>query len=151
MKITLDKLNLKVFALLLLLLTACQDNAQYLQLEKEVKEGIGELKQEISEQYDEKEAQISEFAEQEIENIFAIEYKLFELDASLSTEELSNKLNEVGKERWKCFFIDRPPTVSEDQSDAVYRVFCNRRPKSYLRYLGKIPGLLPFVSGLGSN
>ena len=68
MKITPDRINLKVFALLLLFLAACQDNSQYLQLEKEVKEGIGELQQGISKQYEEKEAQISEFAEKEIEN-----------------------------------------------------------------------------------
>jgi len=155
MKITLDKLNLKVFALLLLFvpmfLLACQDNSQYQQLEKEVKEGIGELQREISKQYDEKEAQISEFAEKEIENTFAVEYKVIELDAKLSPEELSEKLNEVGKERWKCFFVDRPQNVGKEQSEAVYRIFCNRRPKSYLRYLGKMPGLLPLVSGLGSN
>ena len=151
MKITPDKINLKVFALLLLFFAACQDNSQYKQLEKDVKEGIGELQQEISKQYEEKEAQISEFAGKEIENTFAVEYKVIELDANLSSKELSEKLNEAGKERWKCFFVDRPLAVDKEQSETVYRIFCNRRPKSYLRYLGKMPGLLPLVSGLGSN
>ena len=70
----------------------------------------------------------------EIEKLFALEYRVVTLDAELDSDAIEAELNDLGKERWECFSI-RPDTKG-------LRVYCKRRPRSYLRYLGRMGRVL---------
>ncbi len=70
---------------------------------------------------------VSELTQDEISKLFTFEYKVVELDAALSSKELELKLSELGKEMWECFSV--APV------DSTLKVFCKRRPKTYLRYI----------------
>ena len=66
-----------------------------------------------------------ELSEEELQRIWAIEYKTIKTDSDLT--ELKEKLNELGKERWDCFH------VSEDREGRV--LYLKRRKTNAVRYL----------------
>ncbi len=63
----------------------------------------------------------------EVNKLFSFEYRVVTLEKKLNTEELETALAALGVERWECFDID----AYEDK----YRVFCRRRPQTYLRFI----------------
>jgi len=66
---------------------------------------------------------------EEIEKIFRIDYAVFELPADVSRSNLAAALERYGKERWDCFDVEH----GED----TLRIYCKRRPTSYIEYAAK--------------
>lgn len=104
-----------IVCLLTLILLACEQNID-----------LKDLKESLQSEYQQRHSQVSALAEDEIEKMFAIEYKVFEIAEKNNVNILEDELNKFGKERWDCFFIDK--------NAESYRLFCRRKPKSYLRY-----------------
>lgn len=74
---------------------------------------------------------IKSMAEGEVEKLFALEYKVFELETlATSAADLEKKLIELGKERWDCFH------TQQHQTKTFF--LCKRYPKTYLRYLPRM-------------
>ena len=67
-----------------------------------------------------------ELSEEELQRIWAIEYKTIKVAHSDLTE-LEEKLNKLGKERWDCYH------VSEDREGKV--LYLKRRKTNAARYL----------------
>jgi len=113
----------------LFLLCSCQsgsDNPQLESIKKELKKSLKEAKVAIDELGGDK----FEATSEELEKLFAFEYKVFEADTKLGTGEMERVLGAFGKERWECFHAEKEQNK--------LRFFCKRRPKSYLRYIPKI-------------
>ena len=73
---------------------------------------------------------IGDLANEEVEKLMKLEYHVHTLANDLSTEELNEQLAELGRQRWDCF--------DTQAHETGLMIFCKRRPKSYLRYLGKL-------------
>ncbi|MBX7138192.1 MAG: hypothetical protein K1X83_09420 [Oligoflexia bacterium] len=67
---------------------------------------------------------------EEINKIFVIEYKVVELSASASANEIEKVLNELGSQRWECF--DTATT------DTGIRLMLKRPAKTPLRYIPRL-------------
>ena len=102
---------------LLLAFSAACEKAQLSDLEKEAKEVVDGARMKAKE--------LGELSEEEIQKIWAIEYKTIRVS---HTEQsvLDEKLNKLGKERWDCYH------VSEDGEGRVF--YLKRRESNALRY-----------------
>jgi hypothetical protein len=74
--------------------------------------------------------ELDSLASQEVEKLFVFEYNVVELPSGQSTEQLNEQLSELGKERWDCFHVE--------EKETQIRLFCKRRPKTYLRYIPRV-------------
>lgn len=73
---------------------------------------------------------VSGLAGDEIEKLHALEYRVEEIPWSSEIDELNQRLAELGRDRWDCFHLERAFDVN--------RIYCKRRPKSYLRYIPRV-------------
>lgn len=71
-----------------------------------------------------------EDARGEVEKLYNFEYHIEEFSNELSTVEIEAKLDALGQDRWECFHIE--------PGEKELRVFCKRRPKTYLRYMLRV-------------
>lgn len=72
--------------------------------------------------------EIVEWTEEDLRKIGAWEYHQFEAKfAETSPEQILEKLNELGADRWECFWV-------QDIEDGV-RFYLKRSKRSYLRYV----------------
>ena len=101
------------------------------QLSDDVEQAISLAKQKVADLSPHSQ-KLEKAASGEVEKLFSYEYTVKDLDASLSLPQLQAELDMLGMERWDCFNIQN--------MNAQLRVFCKRRPKTYLRYL--VPDLL---------
>ncbi len=76
---------------------------------------------------------IQERTKEEVEKLFRWEYRVEDVEANLTSDQLEKRLTELGNEGWECFNI-----APSGQSS---RVTCKRRPRSAINYLKLIPGL----------
>lgn len=76
---------------------------------------------------------IQERTREEVEKLFRWEYRVVDIDANLTADELQKRLTELGNEGWECF------SIAPSGHDS--RVTCKRRPRSAINYLKLIPGL----------
>lgn len=78
--------------------------------------------------------EMKSMAEEELNKLSAIEYHVTDFSKQMSSEEMKTALSTLGEQRWQCSnFIE---------VNGKIRVFCNRRPASYLRYLQRfLPSL----------
>lgn len=76
--------------------------------------------------------EMGEATSQELEKLFTFEYKVVEFAKDAPGVEIERELQGLGQDRWECFAAE---TNGRD-----LRVFCKRRPRTYLRY---IPRLMP--------
>lgn len=111
---------------LLFLLTACNTDSspEAEALLKEMNRALESVKGSIGGN------ELDSLASQEVEKLFVFEYKVIELESEESIDQLNEQLTELGKERWDCFHI-------EEQAKKI-RLFCKRRPKTYLRYIPRV-------------
>ena len=93
---------------------------------------LDEISKQMGSAYDSARKEVTSRTEEEIEKLFNFEYKVVEIDRGNSAEQLQDELNKLGQDRWDCFHAET--------ADKTLKMFCKRRPKSYLRYL--IPSLL---------
>jgi len=73
-------------------------------------------------------------ASEEIEKLFTIEYHVEEMPRQIPVEEMRERLRRLGSERWQC--------GDPLQFEQHLRFICHRRPRSYLRALGTVSGIL---------
>jgi len=73
---------------------------------------------------------IKELTTEEVEKLFVFEYLVSDAPPQSSTAELQETLTKLGQERWECFHIER--------TAETLRIFCKRRPKTYLRYIPRV-------------
>jgi hypothetical protein len=97
--------------------------------EKQSNEAVKEL----NSQLDKLSTTVSEFVKsaevpEEVKKLQQFEYKVVALPATLTAEDIQQKLAELGKERWDCFFVDRaqPETLT---------FYFKRRPDTPLKYV----------------
>ncbi len=124
-------ITLKLFSLLLclILLAGCEQGANNPDLQRLTKE-LDQTLQEAHQFFEGATSTGNELATKEVEKLFTFEYRVEELDSSLSPEEMQEQLQALGQERWECFH-------AEPQAKSL-RFFCKRRPKTYLRYIPKL-------------
>lgn len=70
--------------------------------------------------------QISSTAMKQFQDMFTFEYRVIEVDNSVTAEKLQQILSELGQERWECSQVL--------ERGASYMIPCRRRPISLLRY-----------------
>jgi len=75
---------------------------------------------------------VTDVTADEINNSFAIEYKVVDLERVADPKDSEAMLTALGKDRWDCFHME---PVGER-----LRMFCARRPFSLMRILGYAPG-----------
>lgn len=110
----------------------CNNNEKIDKVKKDLEQTIQKANkniQELTSEYANKD-KLNELTTEEVEKLFTYEYKVLELDNSLSASEIEEQLQTLGKERWECFNV-----ISEQKS---YKVFCKRKPKTYLRYIPRV-------------
>lgn len=73
-------------------------------------------------------SELSTKSSAEIEKLFQFEYFVEDIPLDLTAEEMNVRMTDLGKERWDCFNL-------EHVSKGFIRVFCKRRPTSYLQYM----------------
>jgi|GEM_PF-1834566 len=71
--------------------------------------------------------ELSDAAVQEVRKLSIIEYKVVDFPIDISRSAIETQLAQLGGERWEC--------LSVVPSNSGFRVFCHRRPESYLRYV----------------
>lgn len=116
----------KYIAIIFLLFTACDNSKDLEALKSDLEKTIEETTTAIKEMTKDSD-KIDDLASEEVEKLFNYEYTVKDYDSSLSAEEFEVNLKALGKDRWICFHIEK--------EIKYYRVFCRRRPKTYLRYL----------------
>jgi len=84
---------------------------------------------ELTQEYTKKE-KIEELTTDEFEKLFTYEYKVSEFSLELSVQEIEEGFQKLGKDRWECFDIEK--------DEESYKVFCKRKPKTYLRYIPRV-------------
>ena len=107
------------------------DKSQIGQLTNEIRRALDATKDRVTEISPSKE-EIKSLTTDELNKLSAFEYHVAEIKRDLSIEELEKELSALGLERWECFEIE--------QLEKSYRIFCRRRPQTYLRY---IPRMFP--------
>ena len=101
---------------------------------------FGEIAKKVGEEYSDAKQTFNEIApsandvkentSKEVEKLFTFEYKVSEFDINSDSGKLEEELTALGKDMWECFDII--------PSEKTIKVFCKRRPKTYLRYLPKM-------------
>ena len=74
--------------------------------------------------------EVKSIASEELAKLSAIEYRIVDFDEDVPAAEMQNMLARLGNERWDCF--------STATIGRKIRVFCRRRPESYLRHVQRI-------------
>jgi predicted nucleic acid-binding Zn-ribbon protein len=74
--------------------------------------------------------QLSDQAQDEVKKLSTFEYLVKTYSNQTSDSDLQAEFTKLGQERWECFEI--LPVANE------LRVFCSRRPETYLRYIPKL-------------
>lgn len=74
--------------------------------------------------------ELDSLANQEVEKLFTFEYTVKELPIESTGTEINETLSELGLERWECFHVEEKTTF--------IRLYCKRRPKTYLRYVPRM-------------
>ncbi len=77
--------------------------------------------------------QLQSKTKEEVEKLFRWEYKVMDLPANVTAEQMESRLSQVGEDGWECSSIVSVPNA--------FRVTCKRKPPSALAYLKYIPGL----------
>jgi hypothetical protein len=73
--------------------------------------------------------QIEKIARAEVDKLKKVEYRVDEISARASSKEIESRLAWLGSDGWDCFHV-QPSQMGE-----TLKIFCKRRPTSYLRYL----------------
>jgi len=119
---------------LVLWLTACNsgvDTEKLEELSRNLKNTLTSTKDKVVE-LSPSSRDIESLTTDEFKKLSTFEYKVSELPRTVSSIELEAELAVLGLERWECFQVY--------QTETHYRIFCRRRPATYLRY---VPRMFP--------
>ncbi|MCB0339573.1 MAG: hypothetical protein KDD53_08215 [Bdellovibrionales bacterium] len=117
---------LYLLAASLCFLAGCKDSHQE-RVTQELESSLQSVQKLIEEQIKPAGEQAQTLAKDEVEKLFTWEYRVAEFEATDSAEQLEIELAKLGSKRWECFSIT--------PSGLKIRIFCKRKPKSYLRYI----------------
>jgi len=115
-----------------LLLCSCQDSGQsrgFDKFEEELSRTLQSAKEHFEKIAPERE-KLERKAQAEAEKLFVFEYHVEEFGRETKTDQIRNKLAELGKNRWDCFHI-------EPRGNYLL-LFCKRQPKTYLKYIPRM-------------
>jgi hypothetical protein len=87
----------------------------------ELKKSMEEMKRSVTD------SELDSMAADEVEKLFTFEYTVKDVPPTEDAISLNSILEEMGRERWNCFHI-------EEKKEYI-RLYCKRRPKTYLRYV----------------
>jgi hypothetical protein len=124
--------NLPALMLLVTALSACNsdvDTQRLEQLSKDLKDTLSSTKDKVVE-LSPSTGDIKNLTTDEFKKLATFEYKVTEVPRVASALELEAQLALLGADRWECFQID--------PAETHYRIFCRRRPETYLRYLPRM-------------
>lgn len=128
----LHRLGLSLFLCSSLFVQGCDttvDTSQIEELSKDLEQVLKDTKSRVSELSPSSD-DLKNMTTDEFSKLHAFEYKIAEFPRDKSAGELEDELTALGKERWECFEVE----ALEKQ----YRLFCRRRPETYLRYLPRM-------------
>lgn len=125
-----------LIAALVPFLSGCNDPKQQQQLD-EVVRGLQDAIGRAAESMDgiaPAAKDVSQMTGEELSKLYSWEYVVKEFNWDTPTEKMNEELVALGRDRWECF-----ATVNEASKT---RIFCKRRPETYLKYLSHVvPGL----------
>lgn len=96
----------------------------------ELVKNIRQIGEELAERVGPLGNDVKKSAGEQLEKLFAVEYKIVEFASDSSRQRLEHQLNVLGKDRWDCFSIR-----SENMR---IRAYCKRLPRGYIPYLIKM-------------
>ena len=120
---------MKIFLILALLLMACDSKSKLEDIQQGISKQVGELQKTI-EGLKPVQKDLTQQASTEVEKLYIYEYKVAELAKTLSNTDLEKELTALGAERWDCFHVEA--------IDNNLKVFCKRKPKTYLNYVPRV-------------
>ena len=118
-----------------LLLVGCEasiDQKKLDELGRDVQDTISKATKKIGELTPSSD-DVTNLTTEEVAKLFNFEYRVIDLEASLPNSEIELQLSRLGLDRWECFHIEK--------NGPSLRVFCKRRPKTFLRYMQHVPFL----------
>ncbi len=70
----------------------------------------------------------------EVEKLQQREYSVFTLPVDSDAKQIEKTLNELGKNRWDCFAIEKITSSAPDKTDSLMFI-CKRMPETLLRFV----------------
>lgn len=70
----------------------------------------------------------------ELKKLQQFEYKIISVPADTTPTALESSLNELGRERWECFHVEKRLNPA-DPAKSEIALFCKRRPETPLRFI----------------
>ena len=83
-------------------------------------------------------ANIKEWVQKDVSKIGTFEYTVLVIEKDVSMDERMKRLNELGKDRWEVYWVDRT------NEGTVF--YLKKIGKSYLKSSGNLIKLLPYMS-----
>lgn len=123
---------MKHFILTVLILTCASCNSSEYQSERSSVNG--EWTKQISSLFEKLRKTNPELSVEELQKLHQFEYKVFHIDAHNSSLQITRELNEVGKDKWDCFHIERL-NITKEQNGDVLQIYCKRNIQTPLRYV----------------
>lgn len=121
--------GIKILALVIITVICCacdSGSGARKELDK-LQSDLSALLSQAKQQLEPHKEQVESYTKGELDKLFQLEYEVREIPLGSDTNVVSAALAELGEQRWDCFHIDH--------SALNLRIFCKRKPKSYLRYI----------------
>ena len=99
---------------------------------KELQRQVGDLTKTVTDYVGE--AETTKEAMTEISKLQQYEYKILTVPADTTPVALQSSLNELGRERWDCFHVEKRLNPAEPAKSEL-AMFCKRRPETPLRFI----------------
>lgn len=128
------KLGILLVTILVILFSGCdsENSQKFDELTKEVQSGVSKTIKDLGD-YSQN-SEIGKLSQEQVENLFRIEYKILEFTDSASQQQIEGVMQMAGNDRWDCFSVEK----AFDKT----RIYCKRRPTSVLRYFPMLSFLL---------
>ena len=81
---------------------------------------------------------VLEWAKSDMKKIGSFEYKIISIGVE-SDEEIVRRLDELGKERWECYFVE--------QTSQGKKFYFKKANRSYIQTAGKFSSFIPVPGG----
>lgn len=121
--------RIKILALVIITIICCAcDSGSGAKKELDKLQGdLNALLSQAKQQLEPHKEQVESYTKGELDKLFQLEYEVREIPLESEISELRTVLTELGAQRWDCFHVERDVRN--------LRIFCKRKPKSYLQYI----------------
>ncbi len=73
---------------------------------------------------------------EELQKLHQFEYQIVRLSVDSSPKAMEGALDQLGKQRWDCFHVEKQTLLdSEQKKRRVFTFFCKRKGETPLRYV----------------